>query len=78
MIEFTNKHVFKNLHMVSVSFGYQICDFHTFYYRGPQRKPLFKLNERSGNKTSQVHLNSTATTFRDIAVAIYLALCNER
>ena len=27
MIEFTNKHVFKNLHMVSVSFGYQICDF---------------------------------------------------
>ena len=51
---------------------------HTFYYSGPQRKPLFKLNERSGNKTSQVHLNSTATTFRDIAVAIYLALCNER
>ena len=27
MIEFTNKHAFKNLHMVSVSFGYQIVEF---------------------------------------------------
>ena len=43
---------------------------HTFYYSGPQRKPLFKLNERSGDKTSPIHRNTSAKPFRCIAVAI--------
>ena len=46
----------------------QISD--TFYYSGPQRKPLFKLNERSGDKTSPIHPNTSAKPFRYIAVAI--------
>ena len=47
---------------------------HTFYYSGPQRKPLSKLNERSGDKTSPIHLNSTAKPFRYIAFTIPLVL----
>ena len=51
---------------------------HTFHYSGPQRKLLSKLNERSGDKTSPIYLNSTAKPFRYIALAFHLVPSTDR